>query len=175
MRFVSTAGNVIVRGECPEDYGQVRLVNEAAFGQPDEADLVDSLRNEGVVLASLVAELETRVVGHILFSRMSIETASGRVPAVALAPMAVLPEQQRRGIGGKLIKHGLDLLRRQGEQIVIVVGHPDYYPRFGFSTDKARSLASPFPPEVFMALELRPGALDGVRGKVGYPDAFGLT
>ena len=91
-----------------------------------------------------------------------------------MAPMAVLPEQQHRGIGGKLIKDGLDLLRRQGEQVVIVVGHPDYYPRFGFSTDKARSLASPFPPEVFMALELRLGALDGVRGKVRYPGAFGL-
>ena len=175
MRFVSTANNVIVRSEKPEEHGQIRLVNEAAFGQPDEADLVDSLRNEGVVLASLVAELETRVVGHILFSRMSIETSSDRVSAVALAPMAVLPEQHHRGIGGKLIKHGLDLLRRQGEQVVIVVGHPDYYPRFGFSTDKARSLASPFPPEVFMALELRPSALDGVRGKVRYPDAFGLS
>jgi putative acetyltransferase len=172
---VSTADNVIVRGENPEDYGQIRAVNEAAFGQPDEADLVDGLRNEGVVLASLVAELETWVVGHILFSRMSIETASDRVSAVALAPMAVLPEQQHRRIGGKLIKHGLDLLCGRGEQVVIVVGHPDYYPRFGFSTDKTRSLASPFPPEVFMALELRPGALDGVRGKVRYADAFGLT
>ena len=113
-------------------------------------------------------------MGHILFSRMSIETASDRVPAVALAPMAVLPEQQRRGIGGKLIKQGLDLLRGQGEQVVIVLGHPDYYPRFGFSTDKALSLVSPFSPEAFMALELRPGALAGVRGKVRYPDAFGL-
>ena len=171
---VGTADNVIVRSENPEEQGVIRLVNEAAFGRPDEADLVDRLRSEGVVLASLIAELETRVVGHILFSRMSIETASNRVPAVALAPVAVLPEQQRRGIGGKLVKHGLDLLRRQGEQIVIVLGHPDYYPRFGFSTEKARSLASPFRPEAFMALELRPGALEGVCGKVRYSDAFGL-
>jgi len=145
-----------------------------SYSQPDEADLVDSLRNEGVVLASLVAEVEKRAAGHILFSRMSIETTTGRVAAVALAPMAVLPKQQRRGIGGKLIQYGLDLLSRRGEQVVIVVGHPDYYPRFGFSTDKARFLASPFPPEAFMALELRTGALDGVRGKVRYPDAFGL-
>jgi len=174
MASVSTADNVIVRRENSEEHGQIRLVNEAAFGRPDEADLVDSLRNEGVVLVSLVAELDTRVVGHILFSRMSIETASDRVSAAALAPMAVLPEQQHRGIGGKLIQHGLDLLRGQGEQVVIVLGHPDYYPRFGFSTDKARSLASPFPPGAFMALELRPGALDGVCGKVRYPEAFGL-
>jgi len=172
---VSLAANVIVRGEVPGDLGRIRVVDEAAFGRSDEAGLVDSLRHEGVVLASLVAELEARVVGHILFSRMSIETAGNRVPAVALAPMAVLPEHQRRGIGGKLIEHGLDLLREQGEQVVIVLGHPNYYPRFGFSTGKARSLASPFRPEAFMALELRPGALDGVRGKVRYPDAFKLS
>ena len=89
MASVSTADNVIVRRENSEEHGQIRLVNEAAFGRPDEADLVDSLRNEGVVLASVVAELDTRVVGHILFSRMSIETAIDRVPAVALAPVAV--------------------------------------------------------------------------------------
>jgi putative acetyltransferase len=88
--------------------------------------------------------------------------------------MAVLPGHQRRGIGERLIRHGLNLLRGRGEQIVIVLGHPDYYPRFGFSSQRARSLASPFPPEALMAMELRPGALDGIRGKVRYPGAFGL-
>ncbi len=151
----------------------VHSVNEAAFGRPDEADLVDNLRSAGVVLASVVAELDKRIVGHILFSRMSIETA-GRHIATAFAPLAVLPEFQRQGIGGRLILHGLDLLRGQGEAIVIVVGHPDYYPRFGFSSDKARLLESPFPQEAFMAMELRAGALDGIRGKVRYPAAFGL-
>jgi putative acetyltransferase len=105
---------------------------------------------------------------------MSIETTDEPVPAVALAPVAVLPEQQGKGIGGKLIRHGLDRLRAQGEQVVIVLGHPKYYSRFGFSTDKASSLASPFPTEAFMVIELSPGALDGVHGKVRYPDAFGL-
>jgi putative acetyltransferase len=166
--------NVIVRSEKPEERGEIRVINEAAFGGLDEADLVDRLRHEGVVLASLVAELENKIVGHILFCRMSIDTTTGPVPAVALAPIAVLPEQQRRGVGGHLIRHGVDWLRGRGEQIVIVVGHPDYYPRFGFSIDKARSLANPFPPEAFMALELQPGALDGICGKVRYPDAFGL-
>lgn len=165
---------VTVRGENPEDHAVIRLVNEAAFDRRCEADLVDVLRNQGVVLASFVAEVEKQVVGHILFSRMSIETTGEPVPAVALAPMAVLPEQQGQGIGGKLIRQGLDWLRGAGEEIVIVLGHPAYYPRFGFSADKAHSLASPFPPEAFMALELRPGALDGVHGKVRYPDAFGL-
>jgi putative acetyltransferase len=163
-----------VRDETAEDRAAVHSINEAAFRQPDEADLVDSLRAEGVVLGSLVAELDNRIVGHILFTRMSIETTSGSIPAVALAPMAVLPEYQRRGIGARLIRRCLDLLRERGEQIVIVLGHPDYYPRFGFSSGKARSLESPFPPEVFMALELTPGALEGIAGKVRYPAAFGL-
>ncbi len=165
---------LIVRGENIEDRPVIRSINEAAFGRPDEAGLVDSLRTEGVVLASLVAEIEKRLAGHILFSRMWVETANGSVSAVALAPMAVLPEYQRRGIGECLIRHGLDLLCGRGEQIVIVLGHPDYYPRFGFSSEKARPLESPFPRDAFMALELSPGALDGIRGHVRYPAAFGL-
>lgn len=168
---------MILRGENTEDTDErlaIRSINEAAFGGQDEADLVDSLRTEGVVLVSLVAARGNRIVGHILFSRMSIETTSGSIAAVALAPMAVLPGHQSRGIGGRLVRYGLDLLRRQGERIVIVVGHPGYYPRFGFSSENTRALESPFPPDAFMAMELSPGALDGVRGKVGYPAAFRL-
>ena len=157
-----------------EERSVVHSINKAAFGRPDEADLVDSLRTEGAVLLSLVAELEKRIVGHILFSRMSIETAGDSIPAVALAPIAVLPGYQHKGIGGRLIRHGLDSLRRRGERIVIVLGHPDYYPRFGFSVEKAHSLESPFPRDAFMAMELSPGALDGIQGRVRYPTAFGL-
>lgn len=167
-----------VRGENTEDSREraaIRSVLEAAFGRTDEADLVEALRQEGVVLASLVADLDQQIAGHILFSRMWIETAAGPVPAASLAPLAVLPANQRRGIGAALIRHGLDLLRAQGERIVIVLGHPDYYPRFGFSTEMARLLESPFPPEAFMAMTLVPGALDGVRGRVRYPAAFGLS
>jgi putative acetyltransferase len=166
--------SLIVRGDTPEDRGAIRSVNEAAFGRPDEADLVDRVRDEGAVLASFVAAREELIVGHILFSRMSIECAGGSLPAVALAPMAVLPEHQRHGVGGQLIRHGLDWLRGRGERVVIVVGHPTYYPPFGFSSDRARALSSPFPAEAFMALELVPGALDDVRGTVRYPKAFGL-
>lgn len=171
--------DLIIRPETTdaEERLVVHSINEAAFGRPDEADLADSLRREGVVLASvvaeIVAELEKHLVGHILFSRMFIETDSGSISAVALAPMAVLPKHQRQGIGGQLIRYGLDLLR-QGERIVIVLGHPDYYPHFGFSSGKASNLESPFPPDAFMAMELIPGALDGIRGKVRYPSAFGL-
>jgi putative acetyltransferase len=158
----------------PQERLVVRSTNQAAFGRPDEADLIDAVRADGAEILSLVAELGQRIVGHILFSRMWIDTSSGPVPAVALAPMAVLPECQRRGIGGRLIRSGLDLLRARGERIVIVLGHPDYYPRFGFSCEKARALDSPFRPEAFMALELSPGALDGISGNVKYSAAFGL-
>jgi putative acetyltransferase len=171
---VSLDKHYFVREERAGERSLVWSINQAAFGRPDEADLVERLRNEGVVLASLVAFLNSELVGHILFSRMWIETADGLVSAVALAPMAVLPQQQRSGIGGEMIRYGLDLLRQQGEAIVIVLGHPGYYPRFGFSSEKARSLESPFPAEAFMAIELRQGALDGVIGKVKYPAAFGL-
>ncbi len=168
---------MIVRREDPSDSQErsvVHSIHEAAFGRPDEADLVDKLRSEGATLLSLVAELEQQIVGHILFTRMWIETSTGPVSAAALAPVAVLPAHQRLGIGEQLIRGGLELLRAQGERIVIVLGHPDYYSRFGFSSQKAHSLESPFPPEGFMALELSLGALEGVRGKVRYPASFGL-
>lgn len=158
----------------PADLVAVRSINEAGFGRSDEAVLVDNLRAEGVVLLSLLAIAGDRPVGHILFSRMTIETTSGPIPAAALAPMSVLPDFQRRGIGGQLIRRGLQILRSLGEEIVIVLGHPGYYRRFAFSSEKARALESPFPPEAYMALELRTGALDGVRGQVKYPAAFGL-
>ncbi len=149
-------------------------MNEAAFARSDEADLIDGLRAEGAVLLSFVAELDGQIAGHILFSRMTVETPQGPLAAVALAPMAVLPDHQRRGIGSRLIRRGLDELRGRGERIVIVLGHQRYYPRFGFSPEKARYLASPFPPDAFMALELVDGALGGVHGTVRYPSAFGL-
>jgi putative acetyltransferase len=118
----------------------IRAVNEAAFGGSEEADLVDKLRGDEHALLSLVAELDGGIVGHILFSRMSIGTSAGPVSAVALAPLAVHPDHQHKRIGSLLVQHGLELLRGRGEKIVIVVGHPDYYPRFGFSTDKAKLL-----------------------------------
>lgn len=164
----------VVRDEHPDDREQVRIVNEAAFGRSDEADLIDRLRAEGAILLSLVAEIDPQIVGHILFSRMTVETTQGPVPAVSLAPMAVLPDHQRRQVGSHLVRQGLAELGRRGERIVIVLGHMDYYPRFGFSSEKARCLTSPFPPEAFMALELKDGALAGIHGVVRYPSAFGL-
>ncbi len=153
---------------------EVRAVHESAFDGVYEADLVDQLRASEHAFLSLVAELGNRVVGHILFSRMWIRTTSGLLSAVALAPVGVHPEHQHKGIGSLLIQRGLDLSRSRGEEIVLVVGHPDYYPRFGFSSTQAASLRSPFPREAFMALELRPNSLAGVQGAVVYPSAFGI-
>lgn len=161
-------------GAHPEELSTIRSINEAAFGGTEEADLVDKLRVDGDVLASLVAEANGRLIGHILFSRMWIETVTGQLSAVALAPLAVLPEYQRQGVGQQLTMRGLDLLRENGEKIVVVVGHPDYYPRFGFSREIAQFIESPFPRDAFMILELSSGALENVSGKVVYPAAFGI-
>ena len=173
--------SVLVRGENSSssvELAGIRSVNQEAFGGPEEADLVDRLRADDALI-SLVAvidngESEGRVVGHIMFSRMWIRTSRELVPAVALAPVAVATEYQRSGIGSRLIEQGLEVLRLRGESVVIVLGHPDYYPRFGFSTDLAARIDSPFPREAFMALELRKGALDGVEGVAVYANAFGL-
>lgn len=123
----------------------------------------------------MVAIEEGEIVGHILFSTLDVTIDGRAVKAVALAPIAVLPDRQRSGIGSALVRAGLDLARAEGWEAVIVVGHPDYYPRFGFSAASARHLAAPFSGKAFMALALREGALDGRAGRVVYPAAFGLV
>ena len=157
-----------------EELAAIRAVNETAFGGAEEACLVDGLRSSGDALLSLVAVSGNSIIGHVMFSRMWIRTPEGDVPAVALAPVAVRPEYQRKGIGGLLIRRGLETLRARGERIVIVVGHADYYPRFGFSHHLAGRLKHPFPPEAFMAMELSTDALDGVEGAAVYAQAFGI-
>lgn len=164
-----------IREETPRDHDAIREVNRLAFKGEDEAQLVDRLRADGLVVASLVAVEGGRVVGHILFSELPIETPNGVVRAAALAPMAVRPERQRRGIGCALVRQGLEVCRERGHSIILVVGHPTYYPRFGFSAERAGNLRAPFSGDAFMALELTPGALEGVVGTVRYPEAFSLV
>jgi putative acetyltransferase len=164
---------VSVRPESPADRDGIREVNRAAFGQEDEARLVDALRTGGHVRVSLVAEENGRVVGHILFSELPIATQVGTVEALALAPLAVAPSRQRRGIGSVLTREGLRASRSAGHRIVVVLGHPEFYPRFGFSARLAERLKSPFSGPAFMAAELVPGALEGVEGAVIYPPPFG--
>lgn len=161
-----------IRLETPADVASIRVVNVRAFGQDAEGRLVDALRAGGHARGSFVAEVDGRVVGHVLYSELAIESARGVVPALALAPLAVLPEHQRHGVGTALVRASLDVLREHGRRIVIVLGHPTYYPRFGFSPEKALPLESEYAGPHFMALELAPGALDGVAGRVRYAAPF---
>ncbi len=168
---------IIIRHETPSDIAAIQAVNKQAFdGREAEPGLVDAIRKSENFIPefSLIAEENGRILGHILFSRIHIETENGQVPALALAPMAVLPGYQKQGIGSQLVKRGLDECKRLRHAIVIVLGHPAYYPRFGFSASSAKALDCPFGDwgEVWMALALIPGALQGVRGKVVYPPAF---
>jgi putative acetyltransferase len=164
---------VTVRNESPTDFDAVYEVNLRAFGQENEARLVEEQRRVGDTI-SLVAEVDGCVVGHILFSPIVIEGQDGNVPALALAPMAVLPDYQNRGIGSKLVRQGLETCRSLGHKIVIVLGHAQFYPRFGFIPARLQGIEAPFevPDEAWMALELQPGALSGVKGVVKYPPAF---
>lgn len=164
-----------IRPETPDDHDAIRQVVTAAFGQADEADLVDALRAQGYARLSLVAENEGRIAGHILFSALPIHTERGVVDSLALAPVAVVPELQNQGIGSALIREGLQQSRAMGFGSVVVLGHANYYPRFGFSVELARPLQSPYAGDHFMALELVPGALAGVTGRVAYPPPFGGT
>lgn len=165
---------MIIREEKFGDAAAIASVNRQAFGGHEEAVLVEALRAGNYVVASLVALEDDAIIGHILFSPLPIETAAGEIPAAALAPVAVLPEHQSRGVGGALIRRGLELCRDRGCTAVVVVGHPEYYPRFGFSAELASRLAAPFTGPAFMALELTPGALDGVTGPIRYAPPFGL-
>jgi uncharacterized protein len=156
-----------IRAEFPADHDGIQRVHQLAFGRGEEALLVDALRESGHSRLSLVAEMDGQIVGHILFSDAPIITENDtRVQTVSLAPMAVSPEFQRQGIGSELVRRGLDICRIQGHQGVIVLGHPKFYSRFGFSAALARPLRSPFSGDAWMAVELVPVALDGVAGRV---------
>jgi putative acetyltransferase len=162
----------VIRAEAPEDADGVRAVNELAFGKDDEARLVDSLRGlPGVI--SLVATEGPRVVGHILFTPVEIAPAPAADAAAGLGPMAVRPDRQRQGIGSALVRAGLRRCRDAGYGLVVVVGHPEYYPRFGFVVAATRNLRCEWTVlrEAFMIVEFRPGACPG--GVVKYLPQFG--
>lgn len=163
-----------IRSEKPDDLTAIHRVNELAFGQPAEANLVEVLRRNGKVVISLVAVENDEVVGHILFSPATIEADDRIVNIVGLAPMAVLPAYQNRGIGSALVKAGLEECRKAGHAAVIVLGHPEYYPRFGFVPASRFGIKSEYdvPDEVFMAMELQAGALVGCSGVAKYQPEF---
>lgn len=165
---------IVIREERGEDGTAVYEVEAAAFGQTAEAELVQKLHLAQVPLISLLTEVDGRVVGHILFSPMEIVGADGRLPALGLGPMAVLPAWQKQGIGGAMIKAGLVACRAAGHEIVFVLGHSDYYPRFGFRPSRPYGIVCEYdvPPEAFMVIELRSGALENVSGVAYYHPAF---
>jgi putative acetyltransferase len=163
-----------IRRQLPADAAAVRAVNQAAFETAAEADLVERLHQQASPLVALVANDSGAIIGHILFSPV---TVSGRadVTIMGLAPMAVLPARQRRGIGSMLVRAGLERCRQLGAVAVVVLGHPEYYPRFGFQPASRFGLGCEYdvPDDVFMALELEPGALAGNDGTIQYHAAFG--
>ena len=143
---------LVIRPAEPEDHRRIAELVEQAFGQPDEARLVDMLRADGDVVLELVALNEGVLVGHILFSRLTLESGEERCDAVALAPVAVLPTRQRSGIGAALIETAHQMLRKQGERLCIVLGDPAYYGRFGYTHARAAGFASDYQCEALQAL-----------------------
>jgi len=162
-----------IRAERPGDVAAIDAVNRSAFNQPNEAALVVLLREQASPLVSLVAETDGALVGHVLFSPVTL-TGYADAAIMGLAPMAVMPAMQRRGAGSMLARAGLDACIRLGADAVVVLGHADYYPRFGFAPASRFAIASEYDvaDEVFMALELKPAALAGKSGTIRYHPAF---
>lgn len=153
-----------------EDEPAVRALLVAAFGGSAEADLIDGLREHGAVVAELVAEEAGRIVGHVAFSRLWVESGQRLSPAVALAPLAVVPEFQSKGLGKQLIEAGHERLRALNERLSVVLGDLDYYGRLGYSREAASGFASPYPHEHLGALAFLPSA--PTAGTLRYDPAF---
>ena len=166
--------HVSIRPEVGHDRAAVYRINAAAFPTQAEADLVDRLRETVGTKVSLVAEIAGKVVGHILFTPVTLRDGALQRLAVGLAPMAVLPEYQRRGIGSQLVISGLEACAERGDSLVFVVGHPEFYPRFGFEPAAPSGfhyIDEGFDDYLFVA-ELQKGALEGKRGWVEYHPEF---
>ncbi|MCB9135789.1 MAG: GNAT family N-acetyltransferase [Anaerolineales bacterium] len=168
-------GNWVIREETEADIPGVRHVEEEAFGRPDEANIVDGIRARGGVTLSLVAVEGEAIIGHVLFSPVAIADGKRVVKGVGLGPVAVSPSHQKLGVGSVLCHEGLVQLAKMGHKVAVVLGHPEYYPRFGFQASEDYDLRCKWdvPPGVFMVMELEPGALEGVMGLVTYAPEFG--
>jgi putative acetyltransferase len=164
---------MLIRTEEEKDWAAVYALNAAAFETPAEANLVDALRQQARPVVSLVAEDNQTVVGHMMFSPVSL-TGHPDVKIMGLAPMAVAPNHQCKGIGSALVRAGLERCKQLGFGAVVVLGHPEYYPRFGFSPSSRFGMGCEYEvsEEVFMVMELQPGYLRGISGSVKYHAAF---
>lgn len=165
---------MIVRKEKPEDITEIFKINIETFSTDAEANLVDMLREHHLPLISMVAEEEGKLIGHILFSPVSLLGKKTGISIAGLGPMAVIPSHQKKGAGTMLVEAGLKQCRTAGYGAVVVLGHADYYPRFGFVPSGAYGISSTYdvPPEIFMIKELRRGALKGIQGTVCYHELF---
>jgi putative acetyltransferase len=163
-----------IRREMPGDIKAVHRINAEAFGREAEALLVDKMREHGALILSLVAVNDEAVVGHVAFSPVEITSEQKTLNGLTLAPVAVLPSYQNKGIGSMLVRAGLGECRKQGYEIVFLVGHPEYYPRFGFVPAKADGFECEYeaPEEAWMVIELEEGALAGKQGKVTFQPGF---
>jgi len=168
--------DVIIRNETKKDYDQIRKINDLAFKQENEGKMVDALRKttDFNYLLSLVAEIKGEIVGHILFYPLKIKNKNEEHTVLSLAPIAVHPKYQNKGIGSKLVKRGLEIAKDNGFDAVIVIGHPNYYPRFGFTPAKNWNIKLPFnaPDDVFLAIELKKDSLKNCSGTVEFTKEF---
>jgi putative acetyltransferase len=164
----------IVRPETPADREGIFRTVASAFGSDAEARLVDRLREQADPFVSLVIDGDPGIAGHVALSPVTIATAQGDSRAMGLAPLAIAPDRQRSGLGGVLVRAALEASRSLGEPVVFVLGHAEYYPRFGFAPAHERGLfyVSDAFASSFFVLELEPGSLAGRRGEVRYHSAF---
>ncbi len=160
---------VSLRPATPADHPSIRRVHIDAFSGTDEADIIEQLREDGDALVEIVAENEDGIAGHVMFSRMLSQNGTR---FAALGPLAVSTAHQSEGIGGELSRAGIEQCRALGMGALCVLGHPTYYPRFGFSAEAAKRFDAPYARPAFMAMELIPGTLDR-GGIVRYAPAFG--
>jgi putative acetyltransferase len=165
-----TSHVIEIREEQPGDVAAIRKLNKLAFGQDQEGDVIDALRSRGAASLSLVATRNDRVVGHIMYSPVSV----GDVIGVGLGPMAVLPEHQRQGVGSRLVDAGNRKLKEAGCPFIIVLGHAGYYPRFGFTPAGPRGITCEWdvPDDVFLLLVLAQTRMQGVTGVAKYQPEF---
>lgn len=164
---------MLIRPEELHDLAAIGEVNRLAFGRDAEGALIDALRAAQAIICSLVAEEDGQILGHVLFSPAVLDGPQ-RVDVAGLGPVAVRPDQQRRGIGDALIRAGLDICRQRGYELAVVLGHPSYYPRFGFRPSRPLGIRweHDAPEAAFMVMELRTGALDGRQGVIRYRPEF---
>jgi len=166
-----------IRPETPKDFEQVIKVNDLAFNQPNEGKMIEALRcdNKFIPELSIVAEVDSMVVGHILFFPLNIISGEKSFEVLSLAPMSVLPEYQNKGIGNKLVTEGLKKAKKMGFKAVVVLGHPTYYPKFGFERASNWNIKLPIedvPDEASMAIELEEGFLKDKAGVIEYPSEY---